>query len=61
MNGIQEVSGSNPLISTRKKPCNLNDYRVFSILLIINYIVSCVESVWNGTKIFESIKYPLHV
>ena len=30
MNGIQEVSGSIPLISTTKKSCNLNGYRAFS-------------------------------
>ena len=30
INGIQEVSGSIPLISTRKKACNLNGLQAFS-------------------------------
>ena len=37
LNGIQEVSGSIPLISTRKKACNLNGLQasLFFIYMLI--------------------------
>ena len=47
LNGIQEVSGSIPLISTNKKSCNLNGYRIFCFSI-------------NSSQAFHSYQKAMH-
>ncbi len=51
MNGIQEVSGSNPLISTRKLSVLMRFFRVSTFYLFYNF--SCFSTLFSTVKIYH--------
>ena len=55
MNGIQEVSGSIPLISTRTKTVVSSEMMVFFVLfgvLVVDYILAArvIRAVWGSVR-----------